>query len=112
MSVENVKAFFEKMEADEALQEKVKALGDKRKAQDEAMLAELAEIARAVGLEFTPAEYRHARRKAADMLTEEQLRAVAGGQGCQVGLGADSPGCQAGLGYSIPVNCSKGLGEA
>ncbi|MEW6359367.1 MAG: Nif11-like leader peptide family natural product precursor [Planctomycetota bacterium] len=110
MSVKNVTAFFEKLETDKALQAKVRALGEKRKKQDEATLAELAKIAKAAGLGFTPAEYAQARKKAAGELSEEQLKAVAGGQGCQAGLGADASRCRAGLGFDISAACSKGIG--
>ena len=81
MSVANVKAFFEKVAEDEALQEKLKALAER----EEAMYADLVEIASAAGFEFTTADARRARVDVARDLSDEELDAVAGGRGGPVG---------------------------
>ena len=49
MSVENVKAFFDKVAEDKALQEKLKALAER----EEALYADLVQVASAAGCEFT-----------------------------------------------------------
>ena len=104
MSVKDVKAFFEKVEGDKGLQAKLKALAEKRKAQAEAGVVELVKMAAAAGLKFSAADLAEARREAAGQLSENELRAVAGGQidsSCQRGLGIDSQAfllCQRGLG--------------
>ena len=82
MSVENVKAFFEKVAEDKELQEKLKALAER----EEAMYADLVQIASAAGFEFTTADARKAHVAAASELSDEELDAVAGGGGC-VSLG-------------------------
>ena len=53
MSIENVKAFFEKVKTDKILRDKLKALADKLKAQEDATIAELIDIASDSGLAFT-----------------------------------------------------------
>jgi predicted ribosomally synthesized peptide with nif11-like leader len=79
MSVENVKAFFEKVEEDEALQDKVKKLAENRKAHDEEMASEMVKIAAAAGLDFTADDLAAARRSIAGELSEDELRTIAGG---------------------------------
>ena len=80
MSVENVKAFFEKVAEDEALQEKLKAAREKRKAAVEAARAEVVSIASEAGFEFTPADLAQAREQATRELSMDELKAVAGGE--------------------------------
>ena len=79
MSVENVKKFFEKVEGDKELKAKLAALGEKRKAQEAAAVAELVKLAAAAGYAFTAADLAQARKQAASELSEEELKAVAGG---------------------------------
>ena len=73
MSVHNVVAFFDKVEKDEALQRKLKALAEKRKAQDRAMVAELVKIAEDAGFKFTAADYAEARRQEPSKLSASEL---------------------------------------
>ena len=75
MSVENVKAFFEKAAEDEALQEKLKALAER----EEAIYADLVHIASEAGCEFTTADARKARVEAVRELSEQEMEQVAGG---------------------------------
>jgi len=75
MSVENVKAFFEKVSEDEVLQEKLKALPER----EEAIYADLVQIASGAGFEFTTADIRKARVEAIRELSAEELEKVAGG---------------------------------
>ena len=82
MSVENMKAFFEKAEGDEALQAKLKALTEKHEPQSDAAVAELIQIASEAGHEFTADHVAHAQKAAAGELSEEELRKVAGGYSC------------------------------
>ena len=80
MSVANVKGFFEKVEKDEVLQRKLKALAE---AQDKAMLAELVKIAEDAGFKFTAADYVEARRqKAGELSADEIAKLRSGGRGC------------------------------
>ena len=72
-----MKAFFEKAADDEALQEKLKALAER----EEAIYADLAEMASGAGFQFTTADARKARVEATRQLSDEELDAVAGGGG-------------------------------
>ena len=80
MSVENVKAFFDKVEEDKGLQGKVKALAEKRKAQDEETASEIVNIAAETGLDFTADHLAEARKGIVEDLSEDELRSVAGGR--------------------------------
>jgi predicted ribosomally synthesized peptide with nif11-like leader len=85
MSVENVKAFFEKAAEDESLQEKLKALAER----EETIYADLVDMASAAGFQFTTADARKARMQTAQELSDEELEAAAGGRVrpvCVVGL--------------------------
>lgn len=79
MSVENVKAFFEKVAEDKDLQEKLKALAER----EEALYADLVQIASAAGFKFTTADARKAHAAAARELSADELDAVAGGVGAE-----------------------------
>lgn len=79
MSVENVKAFFDKVEEDKGLQDKVKGLAEKRKAHDAEAASEMVKIAAEAGLEFTAAHLVEARKSTVGELSEDELRNVAGG---------------------------------
>ncbi len=79
MSVENVKAFFDKVEEDSDLHDKVKALAEKRKAHDEETASEMVKIAADAGLEFTADHLAEARNATVGELSEDELRTVAGG---------------------------------
>lgn len=79
MSVENVKAFFDKVEEDKGLQDKVKGLAEKRKAHDAETASGMVKIAAEAGLEFTAADLAEARKSAVGELSEDELRTVAGG---------------------------------
>ena len=81
MSVENVKAFFEKVADDEALQGKLRAVREKMKAEMEAARAEVASIASEAGFEVTASDLAQAREQATQELSMDELRAVAGGKG-------------------------------
>ena len=63
MSVKKVKAFFEKVEGDKALQAKLKTLGKKPNETMEAAMSELIEIARTEGFEFTSQDFAEARNE-------------------------------------------------
>ncbi len=56
MSIENVNAFYEKVEEDKALQEQLKALLDESIAQRAVTTSKLIDIAASVGCKFTPAD--------------------------------------------------------
>ena len=82
MSVENVKAFFQKVAEDERLQEKLKALRERhadKSEPDEEGFSDLVELASAAGFEFTTADARKARLQARKELSDEELGKVAGG---------------------------------
>jgi predicted ribosomally synthesized peptide with nif11-like leader len=76
MSVENVKAFFEKVAEDDALQEKLRALAER----EEAIYADLVKIASAAGCEFTTQDARKAHVDVVRELSEENLDQVDGGE--------------------------------
>lgn len=61
MSVEQVRAFFSKMEGDDQLLAKVGALHTKAKVNMDAAIADLVDIAAAEGFKFTAADYAKAR---------------------------------------------------
>lgn len=77
MSVEEVNAFFGKAAGDKDLQKKLRALAER----EEAIYADLAEMAAAAGFKFTAADARRAHAAAARELSAEELSAVAGGVG-------------------------------
>jgi predicted ribosomally synthesized peptide with nif11-like leader len=61
MSVENVKAFFAKMEGDVALQEKMGDVNKKARENIDEAIADLVKLASAAGFEFTADDYTTAR---------------------------------------------------
>lgn len=76
MSVEKVNAFFEKMEEDKELREKLKALAEREGAQD----ADLVQMACSAGFEFTAEDLQKARAAEPGRLSDKELGAVAGGE--------------------------------
>ncbi|MFZ5642574.1 MAG: Nif11-like leader peptide family natural product precursor [Bacillota bacterium] len=99
MSVIQVKAFFEKVEEDKALQEKLKALDKKAKKALDTAIDELVEIARMEGFIFTPQDLVDARNQKPE--TSEQLQPWARAN-CEQFTGV---GCMPGMGLyvSVPV---------
>lgn len=90
MSVENVKAFYAKLEADRALQKKVNALNELARKDPDKAIAELVKIGLAEGFEFTVGHYAEARtqsRKELLVAGEDELPDVSG----QCGLPNDCP---------------------
>jgi len=81
MSVENVKAFFGKVEGDKGLQEELKALAEERKAQEDAAMAKVVAVAAKAGFPFTADDLSKVQSEAVGELSEDQLRQVAGGSG-------------------------------
>ena len=79
MSVDNVKAFFEKAKTDEALKAKLKALADKCEAQQEAAVSELIRLATEAGHAFTAKHLQAHQDSQVDALTDDQLKSIAGG---------------------------------
>jgi predicted ribosomally synthesized peptide with nif11-like leader len=79
MSVKDVRAFYEKVAEDKALQTKVKALAEKVRSQEEAAVKEIVGIASAAGFRFTTADLESARKERIEKLSEQDLQAVAGG---------------------------------
>ena len=82
MSVENMKALFEKVEGDEALQAKVKVLTEKHEGQSEAAVAELVKVAAEAGYDFSADHVAQAQKLAAGELSDDDLEKVAGGYSC------------------------------
>ena len=80
MSAKNVKAFFEKVAEDKALQAKLRALD--KKAGIEKAIADLVKIASAAGFEFTAQDLAQARRAQARKLSASELKTVAAGDAC------------------------------
>jgi predicted ribosomally synthesized peptide with nif11-like leader len=77
MSVKSLSAFFDRVEGDEALQQKVKAVV-KKSLNDAAI--ELVKIAKTQGFEITPADFdkaREAERKEPKKLSPEEAACVA-----------------------------------
>jgi predicted ribosomally synthesized peptide with nif11-like leader len=64
MSVQNVKAFFEKVEGDQLLQEKLKNLAVKFKGQNEKGIKELVKLAKDEGIPFTVTDFANAEAEA------------------------------------------------
>jgi predicted ribosomally synthesized peptide with nif11-like leader len=73
MSIKNVKAFFEKVEGDKALQDKLKALESKI---ESAAAAELVKIAAGCGIRFTIADLAAARKKTDRALSKDEIKPV------------------------------------
>ena len=67
------------LDEDFALKEKLKAFSDKQKAQEEAAVAELIGIAKEAGFEFSDADLTEHGKQAVNELSDDQLKAVAGG---------------------------------
>lgn len=77
MSVKNVGAFFEEVEGNKALQEKLKALGRKAANNEKEAIAELVKIASAAGFEFTLDDFSKARSEKWKISADE-LKKVTG----------------------------------
>ena len=78
MSHDAVAKFFERVEADGHLGDRLRALGDGK--DPDAAGAEIVALAAEAGFEFTVAELdREIERRARGQLSEEQLESVAGG---------------------------------
>ena len=73
MSKQNVEAFYEKVEKDEGLQKKLKALAEKGEAQNKALVGELVKIAEDAGFKFTAAHYAEARKQKLGELSPGEL---------------------------------------
>ncbi len=79
MSIENVKAFMEKVKNDKELQDKLKCLV---KHNMEASVAQGIQVAKKVGYEFTAEEFKEVMSSSGDaQLSDAELDNVAGGGG-------------------------------
>ena len=76
VSVENVKAFFAKMEGDKALREKFESMVQRMR---KGALGEVVKMASAAGYKFTAADLAEARKATVGALSEDELKQVAGG---------------------------------
>jgi len=79
MSVANLKSFYGKVEGDEALQQRMKAVAEKSKADHEAAVADLVQMGSDAGYQFTADHVNEARRAASGELTENELKNLSGG---------------------------------
>jgi hypothetical protein len=92
MSLDNVKGFFEKVEADKSLHEKLKALDEISKDSMETAIDELVELAKTEGFVFTPQQFAEAKNEqlktdgTVDLHLQTE-RAAGPGIGCQPGMG-------------------------
>ena len=106
MSIEDLTAFFAKLESDEGMQDQALAL---QGARGEERLAGLTSLAAAHGLTVTAADWEHeAAGPAIAALEDETLRDVAGG-GC--GEAAGAYGAQGGSLGAAAGSCGCGQGE-
>lgn len=92
MAVEEVKAFFEKVEEDKSLQEKLKVLEQKANGTLDEAIEELVKIAGTQGFAFTRQDFITFRNEQTKILgqLEQQIRAdckVFTGVGCVPGMG-------------------------
>jgi predicted ribosomally synthesized peptide with nif11-like leader len=92
MSIEEVKAFFEKVEEDKSLQDKLKVLDQKAKGSLHEAIDELVKIAGTQGFAFSPQDFVTIRNEQSKILgqLEKQKRAdceVFTGVGCAPGMG-------------------------
>ena len=106
MSEKNVKAFFEKLEADKELQNKLKALGKKYKAQRDALVSEMIALAASAGYDFTVDDFIEAREKTAAEASKAELKPIGMRQECGTFDLVFWAPCT--CGYSKPCN-SQGL---
>lgn len=97
MSVKNVKAFFEKVEEDKSLQEKLKALDKKAVEALDTAINELVEMARAEGFVFSPEDLLEARNQKPE--TSGRLEPWARSD-CEAFTGV---GCMPGMGLYVTV---------
>jgi predicted ribosomally synthesized peptide with nif11-like leader len=81
MSVDNVKAFFDKAEGDKGLQAKLKTLEKKSQANKKQLTEELIRIAAEAGFAFTPADLVKIRQAPGRELLDDELKHVTGGAG-------------------------------
>ncbi len=115
MSVDDLHAFFEKLESDESLRQEVIALDA---ASDEERLAALHVLAAREGFEITAEDWRHESvGSAVAALEDDELRSVVGGEGCAPwaflgaqSLGAAAGGCGAGSVGKAAGGCGESLG--
>jgi predicted ribosomally synthesized peptide with nif11-like leader len=114
MSVDDLHAFFKKLEADESLRREVIAL-DARS--DEERFQALQELAAREGLTVTEEDWRHESvAPAVAALEDETLRSVVGGAGClnsgAYGVGLAGGGCDQSLGAYGGSGCGQSVGAA
>jgi predicted ribosomally synthesized peptide with nif11-like leader len=95
MSLDNIKAFWARVQADEALRREMAAL---RSDQDAAALADVTALGSRHGFVFTTSEYQAAIRdriagelQPPDSLSDGDLDSVAGGGCCQCGTSVGGP---------------------
>jgi len=82
MSVENVRAFYEKVMSDEKLRAELKALGEKSKDNQDEAIADLLALAKENGFEFERDHWTEAVQASPGELSEDELQKVAaGGEG-------------------------------
>jgi hypothetical protein len=71
MSVENVFAFFEKVEQNKELQDLLRELSQKELESEDMVLDEVIKIATAEGHEFTPEEFEEARKEPEELSNDK-----------------------------------------
>ena len=88
MSVENVKAFFEKVEEDKTLQDKLKELDKVALKSLEEAIKQLVDLAGEEGFVFTPKDFTDAQNAQIDIPENVNIESAVGpGMGCQPGMG-------------------------
>lgn len=79
MSVDNLKAFYGKVEGDNALRQKMKTVAEKGKVNHDAAVADLVKMGSDAGYQFTSGHVADARKAASGDLSADELKNVAGG---------------------------------
>lgn len=108
MSVDNVKTFFEKVEGDKSLQDKLRALAERQRAEREALFADLVTIAAGTGCDFTVDDFIEVLHETREEPSEKELEAFAGSKMMQCGFGDIIIMAPCTCGYTKPCN-SMGL---
>lgn len=106
MSVDNVKAFFERVEEDQALQEQLKTLRQNTPAEKDQAVRTLITIAAKAGFEFAPEDFQNAWSEGSNPAQDADSSDVQRG-GCWWAKGSDELQCPEGLTWNIaPRPCA------
>ena len=81
MSMDNLKAFYKKVDGDSALQQKMQAVATKGKVDHDSAVADMVKVGSDAGYDFTADHVKLAHKATAGKLSDDELKGIAGGAG-------------------------------